>query len=179
MGNKGKDVRHLQYVLGKYSFYPGLASSVFDQKTSQAVKAFQKYKGLTSDGIVGKQTFKKLQYINRPVANIKKGKHIEINLKKQLVFLVNGGKVQRTINVSTGRPGYETPKGSFRVYRKEKMSWSKPYNTWMPLSSYFVGGVALHEGDPEVMSHACIHVPPVFSQSVYQYASIGTKVVVY
>ena len=87
----------------------------------------------------------------------------------------------RAIHVSTGAPGRATPSGSFRVYRKERMSWSRPFSTWLPYASYFTGGVALHEY-PSVpaypASHGCVRVPHDDAPTVYDFATDDTRVVV-
>ena len=51
----------------------------------------------------------------------------------------------RVVHISTGAWGTSTPSGSFRVYRKERYSWSVPFKVWMPWASYFTGGIAFHE----------------------------------
>ena len=72
-----------------------------------------------------------------------------------------GGVVARAIHVSSGAGG-KTPAGNFAVYSKATMSWSKPFKTWLPFASYFIGGYALHEypivpGYPA--SHGCVRMP--------------------
>jgi hypothetical protein len=52
-------------------------------------------------------------------------------LSRQLVFLVARGTVRRAVAVSTGRPGKATPTGRFSIYRRERFSWSEPYDLWL------------------------------------------------
>ena len=64
-GSTGQDVITLQYLLDFISeYYPGIPApvqdGVFGSGTKQAVIAFQRAMGLTSDGIVGPATWKKL-----------------------------------------------------------------------------------------------------------------------
>nr|WP_082063464.1 peptidoglycan-binding protein [Anoxybacillus sp. B7M1] len=54
LGSKGKDVERIQRAL---QLQP---TGTFDQKTVDAVKAYQKRKGLAVDGIVGQQTWNTL-----------------------------------------------------------------------------------------------------------------------
>jgi Putative peptidoglycan-binding domain-containing protein len=52
--------RLLQYALDVNGFYPGGFTGTFGTGTQNAVKAFQTFVGLTSDGVAGKQTWASL-----------------------------------------------------------------------------------------------------------------------
>ena len=56
-GCEGKDVKALQILLNGLGFNCGTADGDFGSKTDTAVKRFQKAKGLTQDGVVGKKTW--------------------------------------------------------------------------------------------------------------------------
>src|SRR4051812_2438008 len=59
----------------------------------------------------------------------------------------NGSTSYGPVPVTHGRPGHETPTGTFSVLRKVKNEWSVPYNGPMPYSTYFTSdGIAFHEG---------------------------------
>ncbi len=58
-GNRGTDVRTLQTLLGDKG-YTVLVDGIFGNKTYEAVKVFQADRGLTVDGVVGVNTWKKL-----------------------------------------------------------------------------------------------------------------------
>jgi hypothetical protein len=66
--------------------------------------------------------------------------------------------------VSTGRPGYDTPAGSFRAIRLERVYFSKKYDDApMPNAVFFYGGYAIHGtleekrlGSP--VSHGCVRL---------------------
>ena len=73
------------------------------------------------------------------------GKRVEVLLDRQLALVIDGGRVVRTITVSSGAAGTPTPPGSYSVFRKEQRSWSVPFSVWLPWASYFVGGIAFHE----------------------------------
>lgn len=60
-GSSGSDVRTLQAALKQLGFDPGGVDGIFGPGTEDAVKAFQKSKGLTPDGIVGPNTMAALQ----------------------------------------------------------------------------------------------------------------------
>lgn len=65
-GDRGNDVRSIQYYLAFIGFFnnrlPEIAvDGIFGRATEDAVKAFQREYGLTVDGIVGRNTWYRLQ----------------------------------------------------------------------------------------------------------------------
>ncbi|MGX1194524.1 peptidoglycan-binding domain-containing protein [Metabacillus sp. SLBN-84] len=56
-GNKSAYVAAIQRTLSCLGYSPGSADGIFGSMTERAVKAFQADKGLSSDGIVGKDTY--------------------------------------------------------------------------------------------------------------------------
>jgi peptidoglycan hydrolase-like protein with peptidoglycan-binding domain len=60
VGARGEPVRALQNRLNALGYKVGTADGDFGPKTLAAVKAFQKAKGLTADGVVGPKTWDKL-----------------------------------------------------------------------------------------------------------------------
>lgn len=63
-GSKGEDVEYLQRRLNGIGFGSLVVDGIFGVATEEAVKKFQKYYGLTVDGIVGSQTWAKLETID-------------------------------------------------------------------------------------------------------------------
>ncbi len=59
-GSIGSAVRDLQTKLKKLGFYNATVDGTFGETTEKAVKAFQKKYGLTTDGVAGTATLKKL-----------------------------------------------------------------------------------------------------------------------
>lgn len=53
---RGEDVRALQTALDKLNYAAGEADGIYGKRTESAVRAFQKDKKLTADGIAGKET---------------------------------------------------------------------------------------------------------------------------
>ena len=66
-GDKGQDVRTLQNALNEAGYDCGEVDGIFGTKTKNAVKAFQKAKGLKVDGIVGRNTWTALGLWEGPV----------------------------------------------------------------------------------------------------------------
>lgn len=154
----------------------------FRHATRWAVMAFQKHEGIGVDGIVGPETRASLQQAERPSAPQGKGRRLVVLLSKQLAYLVGKrDRVRRAILVSTGRKGFRTPRGTFEVFWRERRSWSSEYGVWLRWSAYFHRGYAFH-GSWKVparpASHGCVRVPIPFARNVYDFARLGTKVVV-
>ena len=59
-GSSGNSVKALQLLLNGYGYDCGAADGVFGAKTHNAALSYQRAKGLTADGIVGKNTMAKL-----------------------------------------------------------------------------------------------------------------------
>jgi peptidoglycan hydrolase-like protein with peptidoglycan-binding domain len=182
LGSTGSDVAALNVRLAALGYLPaGSAGSTYTDATRHAVLAAQKWHGLGRDGVAGPRTLGALASAARPVPRRPggAGARIEVLLDRQLALLIRDGRVQRTIAVSTGAPGYATPAGSFRITRKETRSWSYPYQVWLPYASYFNRGIALHghaSVPPYAASHGCVRVPEAFMREVYAFAAMGTAV---
>lgn len=56
-GSRGTQVKVLQWLLSLNGYNVGTVDGVFGAKTEKAVKAYQKAKGLESDGVAGKKTW--------------------------------------------------------------------------------------------------------------------------
>ena len=183
LGDQGGAVLALNRRLAELTYLPRPAPEErFGEATFHAVVAFQKQRGLRRDGVVGARTRAALHAAVAPSPPVRAGERgIQVLLRRQLAFLVEDGSVLRTVAVSTGAPGYETPRGRFAVYRRERRSWSVPYRVWMPWAAYFAHGIAFHaypEVPPYPASHGCIRVPPPLARELYEFARPGTEVVV-
>jgi len=159
---------------------PGTATDRFDQRTLSAVIAFQKWEGLVRDGIPGPVTQAELRTAKRPTPRTAgPGTRVEILLDRQVVLVIRAGRVLRTVHVSTGKRGFATPAGRYRVTRKSRRSWSVPYRVWMPWATYFVRGIAFHQS-PNVpvrpVSHGCVRVTAADARWLYALTPVGTQV---
>jgi lipoprotein-anchoring transpeptidase ErfK/SrfK len=154
-----------------------------NQATFNAVMAFQKWEGLDRDGQVGPKTTAALATATRPTprTNGPSGTRVEVLLDRQLTLFIANNRVERILHVSSGKAGYETPTGQYRIERKYTKDWSVPYEVWLPWASYFVGGVAFHEladVPPYPASHGCVRVPPGDAKWLYDRIPVGTPVTV-
>ena len=183
-GARASSVRDLQTRLAQLKYLPKRAvDGVAGYQTTQAVIAFQSWRGLERDGVVGPQTSAALAKASAPKP---KGhgpsKRIEVYREKGVALLISGDRVKRAIHVSAGAPGTPTPAGTYTIFRKELQSWSVPFQTWLPYASYFNDGIAFHEY-PDVptypASHGCVRVPAPEAKGLYEFAKIDTTVIVF
>ena len=138
--------------------------------------------GLGRDGIVGPQTKAALASAARPTPRTPGGgRRVEVLLDRQLALVVDGGRVVRTITVSSRRRGDADAARQLQRLPQEERSWSVPFSVWLPWASYFVGGIAFHEYPdvpPYAASHGCVRVPRYDAKWLYDQTPSGTKVIV-
>jgi peptidoglycan hydrolase-like protein with peptidoglycan-binding domain len=106
------------------------------------------------------------------------GKHVEVDISKQVMALVNKGKAQYVFHVSTGAPATPSDQGEFTFYRKDP-----GYNSeGMYYSVYYNRGEATH-GYASVptynASHGCIRNPIPDSVFIYNWIDLGDHMYVY
>jgi hypothetical protein len=158
---------------------PSGLTGALDTQTATAVLGFQKWANLSRDGSLGDSTIAALERATRPEPRFRApGRRIEIQLRRQLALLIQDNKVVRAVHISSGAGG-KTPTGSFRVYRKERYSWSVPFKVWLPWASYFTGGVAFHEFGSVptyAASHGCVRVNHYDAEMLFGFAETGTPV---
>ncbi len=107
------------------------------------------------------------------VAQAKARVEANIDLSRQRMTVYVDGRYYDTWKVSTGRPGYYTPRGTFRPYLLKRMHYSRKYdNAPMPYSVFFRGGYAIHGtnvisrlGTPA--SHGCVRLHPRNAEEFY------------
>ncbi|CAB0538764.1 L,D-transpeptidase [Corynebacterium diphtheriae] len=105
-----------------------------------------------------------------------------IDLAQQRAWLQQDGRVvYGAVPISSGRPGWETPRGVFHVNRKVKDEISREFNNApMPYSVYFTNnGIAFHQDNPNVMSHGCIHLWHNDAMTFFNTLQYGDMVYVY
>jgi hypothetical protein len=171
----------LRQRLEDLGFLPRGGPDSVDERTGVAVLAFEKWARLPRDGRLDPRDISALVVASRPRPSqlVGPGRRIEVSLDRQLALLIENDRVERAVHISTGAPGWSTPAGSFRVYRKERLSWSVPFEVWMPWASYFTGGIAFHEYSyvpAYPASHGCVRVNSFDATMFYDFATYGTPV---
>ncbi|GIV98572.1 MAG: L,D-transpeptidase [Herpetosiphonaceae bacterium] len=121
-------------------------------------------------------------------------KRIEIDLSRQWLYAFEGSEMVYDAPVSTGKDGFETPAGNFKIfakYRSKTMSGSAGGESWyvpdVPHAMYFrAGGYAIHGtywhnqfGTGRRVSHGCVNLPLHAAALLYGWAPIGTPVIIY
>ena len=103
---------------------------------------------------------------------------IDVDAKR--AWVVSEGHVTYgPVPITTGMPGYETARGSHRVLRHVRHDHSRIFDSPMPYSVYFVGGIAFHEGDPAYASHGCIRLDQPAAATYFDRLQVGDTVVVF
>lgn len=120
------------------------------------------------------------------------GKLIDVDLSEQKLRLYQNGEIIAEYPASTGKSGMSTPTGNFQILSKEENHWSSKYGLYMPYALNFYGDYYIHElpywpsgyregeehlGTP--VSHGCVRVGVGAAETVYNFAEIGTKVVIH
>jgi putative cell wall-binding protein len=180
-GSKGAEVLWLEQRLTDLSYRPGPIDGVFDQKTYQAVIAFQKWEGLTRSGKVTRGVWDELIVATWPTATRSlSGTWIEVNKTKQVLLYCKDGAVVRTLPCSTGSAQYwVTPSGTFSVTREN--TWEtvryKPLYLGMSWSVWAIHGYTSVPTYPA--SHGCIRITTWDMDQLHALVPVGTPVYIY
>jgi len=178
---KGPSTRLYNESLVRQGYYVGRnASSRFTLGTHLATAAFRKVNGMARNMSYKASIFRKL-LMGRGAfqPRFHTGHHVEVDISRQVMALINGDDVVATFHVSTGKSSTPTVRGTFHFYRKEPGTNSHG----MYMSVYFIRGYATH-GYPsvpmhEAASHGCVRNPIPFSVYIYNWINIGDAIHVY
>jgi LysM repeat protein len=121
-----------------------------------------------------------------PTAPDNNGKLILVILSQQRTYAYEDGKLLRSTLSSTGLPATPTVTGEYQIYvkyRAQLMSGPGYYLPNVPYVMYFYRGYGLHGtywhsnfGQP--MSHGCVNLPTDEARWFFDFAPVGTRVVV-
>lgn len=114
-------------------------------------------------------------------------KWIKISLAEKKLWAMEGDRVVYEIPISSGRPGYPTVKGEFRVWRKTRYQRylsrnpNNPYNLPnVPCSLFFYKGFAIHgaywhdDFGIKNRSSGCVNVSTTNACTIYDWAGPDT-----
>jgi hypothetical protein len=109
-------------------------------------------------------------------AHTEEGRHVEVDISRQVMALVEDGEATDVFHVSTGAGG--TPTGQWQFY-----SYGPGYNAkGMYYSIYYDGNYATH-GYSSVptypASHGCTRNPIPYSTFIYDWIDLGDTIYVY
>jgi peptidoglycan hydrolase-like protein with peptidoglycan-binding domain len=187
------DVKAVQTQLPALHYYAGAIDGDRSPRFRSAVMAFQKVNGLGADGSVGKITLAALKAPKEPVLRGSGGgTRVEIDLTKQVLYVVKDGVVTRILPVSSGSgKTYLTKKGNTatalspvghytiqrRIVGERKADLGTLYDP-----QYFYKGWAIH-GSNSVpaypASHGCIRVTRSDAKYLLDAIHTGTQVYIY
>ncbi|MFB2919527.1 MULTISPECIES: L,D-transpeptidase [Aerosakkonema] len=115
-----------------------------------------------------------------------KGRWIEVNLASQRLTAWENGRAVYSSRISSGKRSTPTRRGTYaiqRKYRAKTMRGPGYVAPNVPYTMFYSGGYAIHGaywhnrfGTP--VSHGCVNLPVGVSRNIYNWASVGTRVVV-
>ena len=130
---------------------------------------------------------------NTGSAGMYPGRYIEVDLSAQMLYQYDGETLVGSHRVSTGKWSMPTPTGTFAINNKNLRAYSATYNLYMPYWMAFIGSsYGIHElpewangtkegeshlGTP--VSHGCIRLGVGSAAAVYNWAEVGTPVIIH
>jgi lipoprotein-anchoring transpeptidase ErfK/SrfK len=163
---------------------------VFDPVSRSALIAFQKWQGRDTTGRLTLEEIEALRGSQTPTPRDGTYEHVEVDIDRQVLLIVDDKGGVRVLPVSTGtdKPfvwdgetsiAY-TPRGRFVVYDKT-VGWEDNL-PGMYYPNYISGGIAIHGSysvPAQPASHGCIRIPIFAAREVSKLLKLGTIVLVY
>ena len=185
------DTREAERRLAEMGYWTGAVDGVADTATQAALIAFQKWEGRTLTGKLTSDELEAIRLATAPKARDGAYEHVEIDVDRQVLLIVNDVGGVKVLPVSTGTDKqffYDgqisvayTPRGRFVVYEKGT-GWENNVPGSMYYPNYISGGIAIH-GSYSVpvkpASHGCIRIPMFAAREVSKLLKLGTIVLVY
>ncbi len=195
--SRGQDIgieerRWAEQRLWDLGYWAGPIDGTFDSGSRHALMAFQKVEGRPRTGKLTRTELEALQKASPPQPRSSGYAHIEIDLTRQVLFVIDEtGSVSHILPVSSGNEGHyidhgqvhraHTPRGTFTVLRKIN-GWRLSSLGLMYYPSYIFNGIAVH-GSVSVparpASHGCIRVPMFAAKELSGLMPVGIEVIVY
>jgi L,D-transpeptidase catalytic domain/Putative peptidoglycan binding domain len=189
---KRAELKEAERRLAEMGYWTGRVDGVIDSRTQLALITFQKWEGRQITGRFTRAEFNAIRAATAPRPRDPGYKHVEVDLDRQVLLLVNDeGVVTRILPVSTGSGKHYTeknmsglaytPRGRFRIYGKMS-GWRKSPLGLLYYPNYFSDGLAIH-GNPSVpdepRSHGCVRIPMFAAEEISEQLPIGTIVLIY
>jgi N-acetylmuramoyl-L-alanine amidase len=186
-----EQTREVERRLSEMGYWTGAVDGIFDPATRSALIAFQKWEGRPITGQLTVNEIEAIRGAASPKARESGYEHVEVDLDRQVLLIINSEGGVRVLPVSTGsgKPFMDdgqmsvayTPRGRFVVYDKT-VGWEKPPFQSMYYPSYISGGVAIHgyrSVPTHPASHGCIRIPMFAARELSQLMELGAIVLVY
>ena len=186
------EILEAEQRLWDLGYWTGAVDGKFDSASRHALIAFQKVERRARTGNLTLLELQAIRNASPPVPRHAHYAHVEIDLERQVLFLINEDReVQRVLPVSTGNGELymdhgqvhraRTPTGSFKVLRKIN-GWRLSSLGLLYYPSYVVNGIAVH-GSPSIptrpASHGCIRVPMFAAKELSALMPLGMEVLIY
>ncbi len=176
---KGPATKLFNELLQREGFHTGTKGPRATIGTRLAIKAFRKTNGMARSEAYRPAIFRMLLMGDgafKPEHT--EGRHVEVDISRQVMSLIEGDQPVHTFHVSTGTSSTPTVRGKFNFYMKQAGYNAKR----MYYSVYFIGGYATHGYNPVPnynASHGCVRNPIPFSRFIYNWVQIGMPIYVY
>jgi lipoprotein-anchoring transpeptidase ErfK/SrfK len=169
------------------------AGGPWDASWRQVLVAFQKVEWRKPTGVLTRDAWNQLLRAEPPAPKEAGPAHIEVDLARQVLFLVDdAGVASHILPISSGSgrpfhaPGWgqataDTPCGHFTVFSRSS-GWHKSQLGEMYNPLYLVGGIAIHgslDVPPKPVSHGCIRIPMYAARRLPRLVPREMPVVVY
>jgi peptidoglycan hydrolase-like protein with peptidoglycan-binding domain len=186
------EISEVRELLNQLGYWVAPDAKGNDASLRHALIAFQKIEGRNRTGVLTREELEALRVAQEPQALERGYPHIEVDLRRQVLFVVDvAGAPLRVLPISSGSGDFFTeggetrqaitPTGRFKVYRKID-GWRKSPLGSLYCPNYFYYGVAIH-GNPSVpsrpASHGCIRIPMFAARGFSEIATIGMVIIVY
>lgn len=185
-------VQEAEQMLSSLGYWITQVDGKSDDSTRQGIIAFQKVEGLKRTGVLSDDVLRGLRLASKPVAKHGGEAHVEIDITRQVIFLVSDdGEVTNVLSTSTGngaryfsegkwQTAY-TPRGTFKIQRQIKGIRKAALGT-IYYPSYFNGGIAIHGSNSiptTAASHGCARIPRFADKQFVEMVKVGMPVYVY
>jgi peptidoglycan hydrolase-like protein with peptidoglycan-binding domain len=182
--------REAERLLSDRGYWTGPVDGVFDPASRSALIAFQKWQGRDTTGRLTLEEIEALRGSTAPRPRDGSYEHVEVDIDRQVLLIVDdkGGVRVLPVSTGTGKPfvwdgetsiAY-TPRGRFVVYDKTR-GWEDNL-PGMFYPNYISGGIAIHGSysvPAQPASHGCIRIPIFAAREVSKLLKLGTIVLVY
>lgn len=181
-----------EQLLANLGYWTGPVDGRLDPAFRHALIAFQKVEGRERSARLTNQELDALRNATRPLPRHNGFAHVEIDLRRQVLFVVDSNdSITHILPISSGNEGTyvdhgqlhraHTPTGRFEVLRQIR-GWRLSTLGLLYYPNYIHEGIAVH-GSPSVpaypASHGCIRVPMFAASELSTLMPVGTEVIVY
>jgi len=122
-------------------------------------------------------------------------KTITVDRSEQMLYAFEGNELFLSTDISTGLELTPTPQGKFTVFKKTPSRYMQgplpnlidrqyydlpgvPWNLYFTHGGAVIHGAYWHESFGSQYSHGCVNLPPNVARKLYNWAELGTDVIV-